>query len=477
MNESTRGADGLCYMTASEALSLFRKKELSPVDLLRAVIRRSEAVNPRLNALTATYYDRALEQARKAEAAYSRGNGSARPLEGIPVAIKDFHPVAGEITTCGSVTLKDNRPDTTAPTVQRLLDAGAIMHCRTTTPEFAIGIITKSKLFGITRNPWNLAYSPCGSSGGAGAAVAAGMTTLADGTDSGGSIRAPASACGVFGFLPPYGRNPSDPRFLYESLLRYGPITRNVADAALMQNVMSGQHPEDPATVPGEYRLPAQLEPIKGRKIALSINLGFYEIDREVESAVRDGARAFSEAGCGVSEVEIGWTSAVADAINVYVEYLVHASCAHLLPEWEDELTPHIKALVARGAKQPAPTLASFAATRVAMYQSIQPVLQQYDLLICPTLAAPGVLAEHDSMDPNFTINGKPVGAYLEWGLTYPFNMLGYLPVASVPCGFTRQGVPIGMQIVGRPFDDLSVFRAAATFELNRPWHHRHPPI
>jgi Asp-tRNA(Asn)/Glu-tRNA(Gln) amidotransferase A subunit family amidase len=476
MNESTPG-DELSYMTAAEALPLFRKKELSPVDLLLAVIRRSEAVNARLNALTATYYERALEQARKAEAAYSRSDGFARPLEGVPVAIKDFHPIAGEITTCGSVTLKDNRPDTTAPTVQRLLDAGAIMHCRTTTPEFAFGITTHSKLFGVTRNPWNLDYSPCGSSGGAGAAVAAGMTTLADGTDSGGSIRAPASACGVFGFLPPYGRNPSDRRFRYESLLRYGPITRSVADAALMQNVMCGPHPEDPATVPDGYRLPAELEPVKGCKIALSMNLGFYEIDREVESAVRDGARALSEVGCDVSEIELGWTNEVADAINVYVEYLVHASSAHLLPEWEEELTPHIKALIARGAKLKASTVAYFTSVRIAMYQSIQPVLQQYDLLICPTLAAPGVLAEHNNMDPNFTINGKPVGAYLEWGLTYPFNMLGYLPVASVPCGFTREGIPIGMQIVARPFDDLSVFRAAATFERIRPWRHRHPPI
>jgi Asp-tRNA(Asn)/Glu-tRNA(Gln) amidotransferase A subunit family amidase len=303
------------------------------------------------------------------------------------------------------------------------------------------------------------------------------MTTLADGTDSGGSIRAPASACGVFGFLPPYGRNPSDQRFCYESLLRYGPITRSVADGGLMQNVFAGPHPEDPATVPQAYQLPAVFEPVNGMKIALSINLGFYEVDREVEGAVRDAARAFAEAGCDVSEVEFGWTQEVADAMNIYVEYLVHASSAKLLPEWESELTPHIKDLIARGAKLKAATLAKFNSVRIAMYQSIRPILEQCDLVICPTLAAPGVLAEHDSMDPNFTINGKRVGAYLEWGLTYPFNMLGYVPVASVPCGFTRQGIPIGMQLVGRPFDDLSVFRAAAAFERIKPWQHHHPPI
>lgn len=198
-------------MTATEAIQAFKKKQLSPVELMKAVIARSDEVNSTLNAVTYKFYDRALDAAKQAEQKYARSDESAlRPLEGISVAIKDFHTIEGEITTFGSRLHKDNRPTNTAPTVQRLFDAGAIMHIRTTTPEHAHSSITKSPLWGVTRNPWNPEFTPGGSSGGAGAAVATGMTTIADGTDGGGSIRIPASACGIVGYKPPFGRNPLD---------------------------------------------------------------------------------------------------------------------------------------------------------------------------------------------------------------------------------------------------------------------------
>ncbi len=362
-------ADDLCYMTASEAISLFERKALSPYDLMQAVISRSEAVNLKLNAFTTTFYDRALEQARQAEIAYA--NGSARALEGLPIAIKDLHSVAGELTSFGSKAFENHRPSATAPTVQRLLNAGAIMHCRTTTPEFGIGLITHSSRWGVSRNPWNLDFSPCGSSGGAGAALAAGMTTLADGTDSGGSIRAPASACGIVGYLPPYGRNPNDRNYRYEGLLRYGPLTRSVTDAALMQNVMAGFHPEDPATLHESLKIPRAQPPAKGLRIALNINLGYFEIDREVEAAVRQSARVFSDLGCIVEEVSLPWTSDVADAMNRYVEFLVYSAHGCLLPEHEGDLSDHIKVLIQKGAKLKASDIASFFSTRATMYDSI----------------------------------------------------------------------------------------------------------
>jgi Asp-tRNA(Asn)/Glu-tRNA(Gln) amidotransferase A subunit family amidase len=469
--------ESIYYLTASEAIRLFKAKTLSPVELMRAVIARAEDVNPKLNAFTATFYDRALEQARKAEIAYARDEGSVRPLEGIPIVIKDLHPVAGEITTFGSKVFEKHRSIATAPTVQRLFNAGTIMHGRTTTPEFAIGIITHSRHWGVTRNPWNLDYSPCGSSGGAGAALASGMTVLADGTDSGGSIRAPASACGIVGYLPPYGRNPASRDYIYESLLRYGPLTRSVADAALMQNVMSGVHLEDPATLREVVKVPKSHAPIKGLKIGLSIDLGFYEIDPEVESAVRGAAKLFSDLGCVVEEVRLPWTRAIADAMNRYIEFLVHGAYSGLLPEQEANLSKHIKYLIGKGENLKGAYVAFFFATRAAMWDGIRTVLDKYDILLCPTLSVPGVLAEHDSMDQNFTVNGKPHGAYLEWGLTYPFNMLSYLPVMSIPCGSARNNLPIGMQIVGRTYDDLTVFRAAAAFEAAQPWRTRHPEI
>ena len=237
-------SDDLCYMTASEALEGFKAKTLSPVDLMKAVIARSDAVNPKINAYTYTFYERALDQAKEAERKYSAG-GEIRPLEGVPIVIKDFHPVAGEITTFGSRMFADHVPDKSAPTVARLLDAGAIMHARTTTPEMAYAPYSRSDLWGVTRNPWNLDYITGGSSGGAGAAVASGMTTLADGTDGGGSIRIPAGACGLFGYKPPFGRNPTDAEHPRESLLHYGPMTRSVTDGALMQNVTAGPHQDD----------------------------------------------------------------------------------------------------------------------------------------------------------------------------------------------------------------------------------------
>jgi Asp-tRNA(Asn)/Glu-tRNA(Gln) amidotransferase A subunit family amidase len=471
------GDGDLCYITASEAIACFKAKSLSPVEVMKAVIARSDVVNPKLNALTATSYDRALEQARTAEATYSKGDVPIRPLEGIPIAIKDCHPVKDEITTFGSLIFANDRSAKSTPTVDRLLNAGAIMHCRTTTPEFAIGIITHSRLWGVTRNPWNLDYSPCGSSGGSGAALASGMTVLADGSDSGGSIRAPASACGVVGYLPPYGRNPSDSGLAYEGLLRYGPMARSVADAALMQNVMSGPHPEDPSSFHDKIVLPVSYPPAKGLRIALSMDLGFYQIDPEVDVVLRNAAYVLRDLGCQVTEIALPWTVSVADAMNRYVEFLIHSAYAPLMDKHEDLLSEHIKSLIGKGAQLHASELASFFSMRGVLYEGIKPVFEDFDLLICPTLSVPGVAADHNSMDQNFTVDGKPNGAYLEWGLTYPFNMLYYLPVMSVPCGVAANKLPIGMQIVGRPFDDQTVFRLATAFESAQPWANRHPQI
>ena len=250
----------LCFMTATEAVSEFKAKKVSPVELMDALIARCEDINPKINALTTMFFDRAREQAKEAEARYAKSDGRLRPLEGVPVAIKDFHPVKGEITTFGSKIFENFRPDYTAPTVQRLFDAGAIMHCRTTTPEFAYSGVTHSPLWGISRNPWNLDYTPGGSSGGAAAAAAAALTTIADGTDGGGSIRIPSSACGVVGYKPPFGRNPLDLDHPLELLLHYGPITRSVGDAALMQNVMSGPHLGDLCSLRERVLIPEHLE-------------------------------------------------------------------------------------------------------------------------------------------------------------------------------------------------------------------------
>ncbi len=465
----------LCYMTATEALAQFKSKKLSPVELLKAWIARSQAVNPKINAFTYTFYDRALDQAKKAEARYMKGR--PRPLEGIPIAIKDFHVVKGEITTLGSKALKDFRANNTAPTIERLFAAGCIMHCRTTTPEFAHAGTTHSPLWGITRNPWNLDYGPGGSSGGAGAALAAGMTTIADGTDGGGSIRIPSSANGIFGYKPPFGRNPLDREHPLETLVHYGPMARGVADAALMQNVMSGPHPADMCTVREKVVIPETLEGIKGWKVALSMDLGYYEVDSEVQKNTREAAKVFKSLGCKVEEVNVGWNYGTLDAWTTYWEGLFAALCGDLLPRWQYEMDPFVVKLLERGMRVSAVRFYRCIQVRGEMYKTLAPILDQYNILICPTLAVPAVKADHKNDDPDFTINGKKISAYIQWAMTYPFNLVSQCPVASIPSGFASSGVPTGLQIVAKTFDDLSVFRAAAAFEAAKPWRAQRPQL
>jgi amidase len=466
----------LHYISASEALAAFRAKELSPVELLQAVIDRIEQVNDRVNCFTYTFFDRAMEQARKAEHIYASSPDTARPLEGIPCAIKDWHSVAGEITTYGSWAFKDFRPDQSAPTVERLLDGGVIMHARTTTPEFAHSGATHSPMWGITRNPWNLDYSAGGSSGGAGAAVATGMTTIADGTDGGGSIRIPASVNGVVGYKPPFGRNPTDREHPGETVLHYGPLTRTVADAALVQNVLSGPHHADIYSLRDRVELPGEFEPISGWRVALSMDLGYFEVSQSVQDNTRKAADAFREMGCAVDEVDVGWDESVLGAWLTNWEGLFWALLKDMYQRWRFQFDPFVVKILEAGSRHGVPEFYAVQRTRFEMYQKLAPILDEYDVLICPTVAVPSVRADHRNDDPDFQINGKPVYPYVGWILTYPFNLVSQCPVASVPSGLCPEtGVPTGLQIVGRTFDDLTVFRAAAAFERARPWRDRRP--
>ena len=476
-------SDDLCYMTATEAIGRFRAKTLSPVELMSAVIARSEAVNPKVNAYTYTFYQRALEQARAAEQAYASG-AETRPLEGVPVVIKDFHAVKGEITTFGSSIFADHVPDFSAPTVERILDAGGIMHARSTTPEMAHAGHTRSELWGTTRNPWNLDFGPGGSSGGAGAAVASGMTPLADGTDGGGSIRIPAGCCGIFGFKPPFGRNPTDRDHPRESLLHYGPMTRSVADAALMQNVTAGPHPDDICSIRPKLEIPETLEPIKGWKVAFSMDLGYFEVDAEVQKNTRDTLQAFRELGCTVHEVDVGWDKSVLDAWTVIWEGLFWATFGDKYPRCKYDIDGFVRGILERGSQHSLTRFYRTNSVRGEMYRTLAPILEEHDILVCPTNAVPALPINQDLSDTEFRINGKrlttsnhPGDMYVQWQLPYAFNLVPECPVASVPSGFGSNGVPTGIQIVGRTYDDVSVFRAAADYERARPWAHHRPPV
>jgi len=469
--------NNLCYMTATEAIAEFKAKTLSPVELMQAVIDRCEQVNPSVNALTYTFFDRALEQAKQAEARYASGN-NIRPLEGIPIVIKDLHPVEGEISTWGSKVLEGVRSEFTAPAVQRLFDAGTIMHARTTTPEFGHAGHCHSPLWGATRNPWNLEYSSCGSSGGSGVAAAAGMTTIADGTDGGGSIRIPASACGVFGFKPSFGRNPMGLfRLNIEMLVHFGPITRSVADAILMQNVMCGPHPQDIATLKPKLEIPEKLEGIKGWKVAFSMDLGYFEVDEEVQKQTRAAVDVFKSLGCQVDEVDVGWTYATYDAWITHWRGMFSALCGQYLPRWQYEMDPYVRKLLKEGMELGAVRMKQTEFIRTDMYSTLGPILEEYNILLCPTMAVPSVSPWHQCDDPEFRINGKRVDPEIQWCLTYPFNLVSQSPVASVPSGFASSGVPTGLQIVGRTYDDIAVFQAAAAYEAANPWRNKRPQI
>jgi amidase len=468
----------LCYISASEALQRFRSRSLSPVELARALVARAEAVNPRINAFTYTFFERAVEQAKQAEARYR--NGTARPLEGLCLVVKDSNAVAGEITTYGSKIYEHHRPERSHPGVKRLLNAGAVLLGRSTMPEFGEAGNCYTPLWGVTRNPWNLDYGPGGSSGGAGAALAAGMTTLADGSDIGGSIRIPAACCGVIGYKPPYGRNPNPYEASFDPYMHYGPLARTVGDIALMQNVISGVHAEDIGTLRETLVIPERLEPVTGWKIAYSADLGYFQVDDDVRRNMMASIDALREAGCQVEEIDPGWTE---EAFHAWMAVnATRGSAARKVPDietWRPYLADYTVDWLQQGARVTNEQLIRALEVHVEMYRSLGTALETYDAFVCPTNAIPSVGADRSPLDLDIKINGEaatPVVASA-WFMTYPFNMLSQLPVMSVPSGFALTGVPTGIQIVGRSYDDLSVFRIARTLELAASWGTRVPRL
>lgn len=458
----------LWQMTASEALQAFRTQEVSPVELMTSVIARAEATEPHINALTFTFFDEAMGQAREAESRYRAG--TARPMEGIPLGIKEEMPVAGQPVTGASLVYKDEIATQTAPLAARMLDAGAIIHTRTTCPEFSCAEFTHSRLFGVTRNPWNLHFDVGGSSGGAAASLAAGSTMLAGGSDIGGSIRIPASCCGVVGFKPPYGRVPQDPPFNLDHYCHEGPLARTVEDARLFQNVIAGPDPRDVVSLRPKIEIPTPSGSIKGWKIGISLNLGDYLIDDDVAANTLAAADAFRQAGAEVEEVELPWTrEEISIACRTHFSILFAAWVKEIYDDHRDLLTPYAAAFAREMLAIPATPLEGME-LEGKLYASLGSLLEQYQLLLCPTTALPALEAGKDYVDEPAYVNGVACRPDHDVVMTPPFNIASRCPVMSVPSGLSRDGVPTGLQIVGRTYDDVSVFEAAAVFEQIRPW-------
>jgi Asp-tRNA(Asn)/Glu-tRNA(Gln) amidotransferase A subunit family amidase len=448
---------------AAEALRSFRDRSLSPVELMEAVIARAERVEPHINAFAVTYYDEALEAARLAEARYVGSGPRPRALEGLPVATKEETPIAGRTLEYGSLAFKGHVATKTAPVAARILAAGGIVHARTATPEFSCAPFTHSRLWGVTRNPWSAAHAAGGSSGGSAAALAAGSAVLANGSDIGGSIRIPAAFCGVVGFKPPFGRVPESPPFNLDHYCHEGPLARTVADCALFENVIAGPHPHDVSSLRPKLRIPAGLGPIDGWRVALSRDLGGYPVDYAVARNLEAAADALRDAGAVVEDVDLGWDRAsLVRAGRAHFRAIFGAWIATVLEEHRDLLTPYAVRFAEDCLAIPESEYLTGLELEGEIYAALGDVLTRHRLLIAPGFSVPALDAGEDYVDRGPVVNGVEYDDVYDVLMTLPFNICSRCPVMSMPSGLSPDGVPTGVQIVGRTFDDVSVFRAAA---------------
>lgn len=452
-----------CYLGAADLIRLYRARKISPVEVVDAHLARIAGSADSLNAVCFTYGDEARDEARRSEARYMSGADHG-PLDGVPTALKDENMMAGKVTTYGSLLYAGHVAEKSAPVVSRLIGAGAIVHARTTTPEFSCAPFCHSRQWGVTRNPWNLAFTPGGSSGGAGAALAAGLTTLATGSDIGGSIRIPASASGVVGFKPPYGRVPSTPPFNLDHYNHPGPMARTVEDCLLMQNVLAGPHPEDIASLKPKLELRADRSGVKGWKIAYSLDFGFMEIDPAVRANTLAALEVFRSLGAEVTEVALPWSWEAYHAAATHHKTLFGAWLAEYLDARESQLTSYASSFAREALGTTTRDYLASLDVEGRIWSHFGPMMESYDLFLCPTLAIPAVPAEFDFSDP-LVINSREIDSYLGWTMAWPFNMLSRCPVLSVPSGHAPNGVPTGIQLVGRTYEDQSVFTAGLAYE------------
>jgi aspartyl-tRNA(Asn)/glutamyl-tRNA(Gln) amidotransferase subunit A len=466
-------AEDLGYLPATKLAELIRTKQLSPVEYTRALLDRIQALEPKVNAFVHLAADQAMDAARKAEAALSSGARIGR-LHGVPVTIKDLAITKDMPTQHGSLIMQGNQPAEDSPMVPRMRAEGAIVLGKTTTSEFGWTGVSRSPLTGITHNPWKFGYNAGASSAGAGAAAAAGFGPLHQGSDGAGSIRMPAHFCGVFGLKPSFGRVPNYPVSTGDFTSHNGPLTRTVADAALMLEVMAGPHPLDFTSLeagPAAYGARLQ-EGVKGKRIAYSPDLGHARVDPDVAALVTASVHRFSDLGAIVEEVRTPWAEPGPALIRFF--WAAHMTrLAQYLDPWEPQMDPGLVACIRAAADVSVATYQAARERKMAYVASIHRWFQDWDFLLTPAVSVAAFPAEK-LMPDHWPEHAWDWCSWAEF--SYPFNM-SWNPAASVPCGFTPNGLPVGLQIVGRRFDDLGVLQAAAAFETAEPWAGKRPPI
>jgi aspartyl-tRNA(Asn)/glutamyl-tRNA(Gln) amidotransferase subunit A len=463
----------ICRLSVIEQEEAIRAKRLSPVALMNAVLQRIEQQNPAVNAFCTMAWEAARKQAREAEVAVMKGDRLG-PLHGIPVSIKDLIFTRGLRTTGGSKIYEDFVPTENDVVVDRLESAGAIIIGKTNTSEFGWVATTDNRTFGPTRNPWNHELNAGGSSGGAAASVALCMGSLAIGSDGGGSIRIPSSFCGVFGIKPSFGRVPRGPGFGNgDTLAHIGPITRKVGDAALALDIMSGRDDRDWFSLPGAgiSYLDSLVDGVKGLKMAWSANLGYARVDPRVIKITAAAAGKFEQLGASVDEVSPDLGSPER-AFSTYMGLQLANALKDKLEDWRSQIDPLLVVFMERQLGRPATDYLGAWQELLAYSRKMFAFFDKYDLLLTPAVA---VLPFRNSSYGPREIAGNMVSPLAWMDLTYPFNVTGQ-PAASIPCGWTDEGLPVGLQIVGGRFDDANVLRASAAFEMMSPWRDTLPP-
>jgi len=465
----------LCFTPAVRLAAMIRRRALSPLELTRALLARIERVNPRLNAYCTVAADHALAAARAATAAVTRRRARLGPLHGVPVSIKDLTPTKGIRTTWGSRIYEHHVPDEDALVVERLRAAGAIVLGKTNTPEFGAGANTRNDVFGFTRNPWNPALTSGGSTGGGAVALAAGMGPLAQGSDLGGSLRIPASFCGVVGLRPSPGLVPIHPvATAWDTYGVQGPMARTVADLALMLAAIAGPDPRSPISYPVDPRAftaAVRRPSVRGLRVAWGGDLGVTPVDAEVLTIAHAATTTFRRLGARVTEARPD-LDGVRDVVLASRGARMVALHDEKLPKWRDVMQVHLVKNIEQGLGLSAADLGRCERVRTALYHRVREFFADHDVLLTPTTAVkPFPVEEWYPRE----INGRPMETYVDWVLlTYAFTVVG-LPAVSVPCGVTADGLPVGLQIVGRWRDDVAVLRAAAAFESAAPWTDRRP--
>jgi amidase len=466
----------LCFLPATELAALLRRREVSAREVTQAHLDQIERVNPQVNAVVTLVAERALDEARAADERLAAG-ADVGPLHGLPIAVKDTHETAGIRTTHGSPILADHVPERDELVVERVRGAGAIVLGKTNTPEFAAGSHTFNPLFGLTRNPYDLSRSAGGSSGGSAAALACGMTPLADGSDMGGSLRNPASFCNVVGLRPSPGRVPTWPSAApWSTLSVQGPMARTVADAALLLSAQAGPDPRAPIAIdqPGAGFAAGLDRDLTGLRVAWSPDLGgAVSVDAAVADTLAPQVGVFEQLGCTV-EQDCPDFAGAEDVFRTLRAWLFDLSLGGHRGRWPELLKESIVWNVDVGRKLTGADMARAERLHAELFHRVREFFGRYDLLLLPVSQ---VVPFDASLEYPTTVAGQEQQTYLDWMRSAYFVTVTGCPALSVPAGFTADGLPVGLQVVGPHHGDLAVLQAGYAFEQATRHHLQRPPV